>query len=348
TVAEFGAVDYCAVDTFATGIYRTLTGLGSRTAAAQLSAALLLFVGFAFALERLSRGRARFHHSTYRFRTLPRWKLRGARAGIAMTLCALPILVGFVVPTSLFLRMTWLAGDERARELAWELGKNTFFLATVASIIAASLAVVIAYGKRQFPSPLMRLSSAIAGLGYAIPGGVVAVGVLIPTVWLDHRLGDLLDSLFGTTTGLLLSGTVVAVILGYQVRFMAVSLSIVESGLTRIRPSLDDAARLLGASSTRVLFRIHLALLRGSVLAAALLVFVDVTKELPATIILRPFDFDTLAVRVHQLASDERLHEASTGALMIILVGLIPVALLSRAIGRSRPGDDKPLRDIHL
>src|SRR5690606_39065033 len=135
-------------------------------------------------------------------------------------------------------------------ELAWELGKNTFFLATVASIIAASLAVVIAYGKRQFPSPLMRLSSAIAGLGYAIPGGVVAVGVLIPTVWLDHRLGDLLDSLFGTTTGLLLSGTVVAVILGYQVRFMAVSLSIVESGLTRIRPSLDDAARLLGASRT--------------------------------------------------------------------------------------------------
>ena len=348
TVAEFGAVDYCAVDTFATGIYRTLTGLGSRTAAAQLSAALMLVVGVVFALERICRGRARHYHATYRYRALPGWRLRGWRGALAFLVCLLPILVGFVGPTFLFVRMTWLEGDERTRQLAWELGKNTFLLAAISSLIAVVMAVVIAYGKRLSPTPLMKISAAVAGLGYAIPGGVVAIGVLIPVVWIDHRLGDAIDAMFGTSTGLLLSGTIVAVVLGYQVRFMAVSLNVAEGGLTRIRRSLDDAAQTLGASRTRTLLRVHLPLLRGSMLAAALLVFVDVTKELPATLILRPFDFDTLAVRVHQLASDERLHEASTGALMIILVGLIPVFLLSHAIAHSRPGDDEITRDIRI
>ena len=348
TVAEFGAVDYCAIDTFATGIYRTLTGLGSQTAAAQLSATLLIFVALAFTLERLSRGRARHYQATHRYRNLPRWHLRGWRAAIAFCVCLIPILIGFVVPVLLFARMTIQAGDERARELAWALGKNTFLLAAIASLLAVALAVVIAYGKRQHPTAIMKLSATIAGLGYAIPGGVVAIGVLIPAVWLDHRFGDILDSLFDTSTGLMLSGTIVAVILGYQVRFMAVSLNVTEGGLTRIRSSLDDAARTLGAPRTRALLRVHLPLLRGSLLAALLLVFVDVTKELPATMILRPFDFDTLAVRVHQLASDERLDEASTGALMIILVGLVPVFLLSRAIARSRPGEDAGHPEIRL
>ena len=339
TVAEFGAVDYCAVDTFATGIYRTLTGLGSPTAAAQLSATLLLFVGIVFALERISRGRARYYHATYRYRELPKWELRGWRAAIAICTCALPIVLGFVVPTLLFGWMTWHSGDARARQLAWELGRHTFTLASIASFLAVSLAVVISYGKRVRPSPLLTLSAAISGFGYAIPGAVVAVVVLIPAGWIGHRLGALLDTLFGTSTGLLLSGTIVAMIIGYQVRFMAVSLNVTEGALTRIRHSLDDVAKTLGFSRTRTLFRIHLPLMRGSLLAALLLVFVDVSKELPATIILRPFDFDTLAVRVHQLASDERLQEASTGAMLIILLGLAPVFLLSRAIAKARPSD---------
>jgi len=339
TVAEFGAVDYCAVDTLATGIYRTLMSLESVTGAAQLSATLLLFVGVAFLLERVSRGRAQHYHLTYRYRALPGWQLRGWKSLIAFTICGLPIVVGFLIPTTLFAWMTWKTGDERAFELAWQLSKNTFLLAAIAAAIAVVFATVIAYGKRLRPTWVMKLSSGIAGLGYAVPGGVIAIGILIPATWLDHRLGDFFQSYLGSSTGLLLSGTVVAVIIGYQVRFMAVALGVVEGGLTRIRRSLDDAARTLGSSGTRTLARVHLPLLRVSLLAAALLVFVDVTKELPATIILRPFDFDTLAVRVHQLASDERLDEASTGALMIILVGLIPVLLLSRAIGLSRPGD---------
>lgn len=338
TEAEFGAVDYCAVDTFATGIYRTWMSRGSITAAAQLSACLLLFVAMAIVLEQFSRRRAKHYHPTYRYRELPSWPLRGWRAALVIVVCATPVLFGFVVPTAVFSWTAWRFGDPRARELFWELGKNTFVLAAVASLLSVLLAMVVAYGRRLWPAPLMRATAGVAGLGYTIPGGVIAIGILIPAVWLDHQLADLRDRLFETTSGLLLTGTVVAVILGYQVRFMAVSLNILGAGLTRIRTTLDDAARTLGATHGRMLVRIHAPLLRASLLAAALLVFVDVIKELPATLILRPFDFDTLAVRVYQLASDERLSEASTGALAIILVGLIPVYLLSRAMSGARPG----------
>ncbi|HUG92087.1 MAG TPA: iron ABC transporter permease [Planctomycetaceae bacterium] len=338
SVAEFGAVDYCAVDTFATGIYRTWMSRGSVTAAAQLAACLLGFVAVAIALEQFSRRSARHYHPTYRYRVLPGWPLRGWRAAAVMAGCGMPVVFGFVVPAAVFVWMTWRGGDPRARELFWELGKNTFLLAAISSLLAVALALVIAYGKRLWPARVMRAAAGIAVLGYAIPGGVIAVGILIPAIWLDHRLADVRDRLFGGTSGLVITGTVGALILGYQVRFMAVSLNVINAGLTRIRTTLDDAARTLGASRSRMLARVHAPLLRTSLLSAALLVFVDVIKELPATLLLRPFDFDTLAVRVHQLASDERLPEASTGGLAIILVGLIPVYLLSRAINRSRPG----------
>jgi len=337
TFAEFGAADYCAVDTFVTGIYRTWISRGSLTAAAQLAACLLIFVGALIAVERFSRRQARHHHTTYRYRQLPTWRLRRLRAAAAMAICAVPVLFGFVVPFLFFAWLTWNAGDARAREIFWELGRNTLLLALAASTLCVVLALVIAFGKRLWPVLSLRGAAGIAGLGYAIPGGVVAVGILIPAVWLDHQIADLRESLWDAPADLILTGTVVAVILGYQVRFMAVSLNMIESGMTRVRSSLDDAARILGASSARLLFQIHLPLLRASLLAGLLLVFVDVMKELPATLLLRPFDFDTLAVRVYQLASDERLPEASTGALAIIVVGLIPVFLLSRAMGQARP-----------
>ena len=184
----------------------------------------------------------------------------------------------------------------------------------------------------------MELSATIASLGYAVPGVVIGVGILIPITGLDHLLADLLEAWFGASVGLMLTGTAVAVILGYQVRFMAVALKIIEGGLSRIPLSLDAAAQTLGCSTLRSLWRVHMPLIRGSLLAAALLVFVDVTKELPATLMMAPPDFNTLAVRVHRLAIEERLAEASTGALAIVLVGLIPVHLLSRYIGQSRPG----------
>ncbi len=336
TLAELGAVQYCAVDTFATGIYRTfkLPDPHALTAAAQLSACLLLLIGLLLATEAMARRSARFHHTSIRYRELPSWRLEGLRAGLAFVACGLPVLFGFGIPFLLFVTKTWRAGDARARETFLEIGRNSLVLGSISAVLAVLLALVVAYGCRLEPSWPNRMMARLAGIGYALPGAVVAIGLLGPLAWLGRGLQDLL----GLETGLLLSGTVVALVYGYQTRFLAVSLHLVEAGMTRIRPSVDAAARTLGATSTKMLGRVHLPMLRGTLLAAGLLVFVDVIKELPATLILQPFDFDTLAVRVYQLASDERLDEASTGALAIIVVGLLPVILLSRMLDGARPG----------
>lgn len=342
TLAEFGAVQYCAVDTFATGIYRTFTlpNQHALTAAAQLSACLLLLIGLLIAAEAYARRSARFHHTSSRYRQLPTWKLSGPRAALAFCTCALPVLCGFIIPLSIFLLKTLRGGDARATEMFWTMGRNSFVLGALASITAVALALLVAFGRRWHGHPLNRFLARLAGIGYAIPGAVIAIGVLIPLTWADLQIQPWVRWLFGSQAGFLLSGTLVAVLYGYQTRFLAVSLSFLQAGLTRLRPSLDDAARSLGASPLSMLGRVHLPMLRGTLLAAALLVFVDVVKELPATLILRPFGFDTLAVRVYQLASDERLDEASTGALAIILIGLLPVVVMSRMLDRSRPGDD--------
>ncbi|MEM7356819.1 MAG: ABC transporter permease subunit, partial [Acidobacteriota bacterium] len=278
------------------------------------------------------------HHTSTRYRSLPSWPLRGWQAVAAFVTCALPVLFGFVIPFGLFASKTLRQGDARAAELFLTMGRNSFILGALASLLAVSLALLVAFGDRLHGAPLSRVLARIAGVGYAIPGGVIAIGILITVTWADRRIGGVAGSLFGSAPGLLLSGSVVAVLYGYQTRFLAVSLSFLQASLTRIRPTLDDAARTLGATTGRMLGTVHLPLLRGTVLAAALLVFVDVVKELPATLILRPFGFETLAVRVYQLAHDERLNEASSGALAIILIGLLPVAILSRMLDRSRPG----------
>ncbi len=344
TLAEFGAVQYCAVDTFATGIYRTFKRPDPHalTAAAQLSACLLVLVAILIAVEALARRSARFHHTSTRYRDLPSWRLQGAKAWLATAGCALPVLWGFGVPLCLFITRSWQGGDARARDTFLELCRNSFILAAVASLLAVTLAVVMALGERLRSTPLVRFMTRLSGIGYAIPGGVIAIGILVPVTWLDHRLNALGQTFFGSAPGLMLGGTAFAIVYGYQTRFLAVSLNLVQAGLTRIQPSLDGAARTLGASPARMLRQVHLPMLRGSLFAAGLLVFVDVIKELPATLILRPFNFDTLAVRVYQLASDERLAEASTGALAIIAIGLIPVVILSRMLDRSRPGASSP------
>lgn len=344
TLAEFGTVQYCAVDTFATGIYRTFT-LPDRhalTASAQLASCLLLFIALLLTVESVARRTARFHHTSTRYRNLPSWRLRGVRAVLAAVACSVPVLLGFAIPFTIFLVETWRGGDPRARETFFEIGRNSFVLAAISAVLAVLLAMVVGFGQRLRTTPVNRLMARVAGIGYAIPGGVIAIGVLIPVTWLDLRLTHGLEGLLGRDFGLLLGGTAVALVYGYQIRFLAVSLNFLQAGLTRVRPNLDAAARTLGATPARMLGRVHIPMLRGTLLAAGLLVFVDVVKELPATLILRPFDFDTLAVRVYQLASDERLDEASTGALAIILVGLLPVIVLSRLLDRSRPGGAAP------
>jgi iron(III) transport system permease protein len=211
---------------------------------------------------------------------------------------------------------------------------NSLTLASVAAGIAIVLAALLAWAQRLYPSPIRAAANSIASMGYAIPGSVIAVGALVPFALFDNALDGWMRATFGVSTGLLLSGTIAALVFAYIVRFLAVALSAVESGLTRIKPSLFAAARVLGRRPGQAVREVELPLARGALLTGAVLVFVDTMKELPATLIVRPFDFDTLAVRVHNLASDERLAEASTAALLIVLVGLLPVAVLVRAMRR--------------
>jgi len=201
----------------------------------------------------------------------------------------------------------------------------------MAAAISVLLALLFAYAKRLRRDTLVQLPVKVAALGYAVPGTVIAIGVMWPLAQLDSRIDLLAEQWFGVRTGLIFSGTLFALLLAYTVRFLAVSLHSVESGLERIKPSMDNAARSLGYTPLQVLKRVHVPLLRGSVLTALLLVFVDVLKELPATLVLRPFNFNTLAVRTYELASDERLADAALPALAIVLVSLLPVILLARS-----------------
>lgn len=332
SLAEFGAVSYFGVPTFTTGIYRAWYAFGSPVAAAQLAAALLGVVALVLLLEKLSRGRARFHETSHRLPILP--QLSPGRTALAWLACLLPLAGGFLLPTLLLLNMAVTEGDVQFGEKYLTLAGNSFTLAMTASVLAAVLALFLAYAERMHPGPLMAVAKRAASLGYAVPGTVIAVGALIPLTAMDHALILYMRDHYGTTLGLVLTGSVIALVFAYIARFLAVALNAVESGMARIRPSIDDAARSLGAGRRTLLTRVHLPMLASGILSAVLLVFVDVMKELPATIVLRPFNFETLATQVYILAADERLSEAATPSLAIVAVGLIPVMLLSRAIRR--------------
>ncbi|NCA68717.1 MAG: iron ABC transporter permease [Sphingobacteriia bacterium] len=339
TLADYGTVQYFGVQTFTTGIFRTWFGLDNAAAAAQLSAMLLGFVLVLIALERLSRRHSRYHETGRRHQAIRRYPLRGWRASAAMIFCLIPLLLGFLVPAGQ-LGIWALTVAKGAYDAAfWGLVLNSLKLAASAALLALLLALVLGYGKRLHPTRPVTAAVRLAGLGYAVPGTVIAIGVIIPFGWLDNTLDAWMRQHLGISTGLLLSGTLAALIFAYLTRFLAVSLQTVEAGLARIRPSMDEAARVLGDPPSRVLRRIHLPMLKGSLLTAVLLVFVDVLKELPATLILRPFNFNTLAVRAYELAADERLADSAPAALTIVLAGLIPVILLSRSITRSRHAD---------
>ena len=336
TLNDFGTVQFFGVNTFTTGIYRTWLGMGQRVSAAQLASLLMLFIFVLVVLERFSRRQARYYQSNGRYQPLQRYELGRLRAFLAQMACFLPLALGLLVPAGVLLEMTLAHASETIDEEFWQLAGNSLFLATVSAAIAVLLATIMAYGVRLNPNFGMRLSVRVASMGYAIPGSVIAVGILIPMGQFDNWLDRWMSNTFGISTGLLLSGTVVALILAYLVRFLAVSFNTIESSLAKIKPTLDDAARSLGRRPSNTLVEVHAPLMLGSLLTAGMLVFVDVMKELPATMVIRPFDFDTLAVRVHRYAADERLVEAAGPALAIILVGILPVILLSIQIARSR------------
>lgn len=335
TLNDFGTVQYFGINTFTTGIYNTWFGMGDRVAASKLAAFLMLFVFILIVLERFSRRRARYYQSTGSDRTVPPYQLTGIRAAAASLVCLLPCAIGFLLPAGILLKMS-LDNLQTFDHRFWELSQHSFGLAIATAILGVAIALIIAYGVRLQPNALMRFSARVASMGYAIPGAVIAVGILIPMGNLDNSIDAWMRSQFGISTGLLLSGTVFALIFAYIVRFLAVSFGTVESSLNKIHPNLDAAARSLGHNTTSTLLRVHIPMMASSLLTAGMLVFVDVMKELPATIIIRPFNFNTLAVRVYNLASDERLAEAAAPALAIVLVGIVPVILLSWQISRAR------------
>lgn len=341
TLNDFGTVHYFAVDTFTTGIYRTWLGMGQPAAASQLGAVLMMFILGLLLLERISRGAARHHHTTGRYRTLPKVRLAPFPAILALAFCGLAVLLGFLVPAGL---LCYMALESYPAEMSagfLDLGANSLVLALVTGALAVLLALILAYAQRLHPTALIKSCVRLSALGYAIPGSVIAVGILVPLISFDKMLSSFLSYQFGLDMGgLLLTGSVGALVYAYCVRFLAISVQTVEASLAKVTPSLEAAARTLGLNAFRRLTRVHMPVIRGSLLTAGLLVFVDVMKELPATMIMRPFNFDTLATKVFMLASDERLAEAALPALAIVAVGLLPVILLSFAIARSRPGEE--------
>ena len=336
TLADFGTMEYFGVSTFTTGIFRTWFGLGDSTAASQLASLLLFFVFVLIVVERLSRRQARYHQQLGRQAHAQRIQLNKNQSRFAFLVCSLPLLLGFILPFLQLLIWTIETAQEMINSDFYELVINSLSLAILTSILALLLALFMAYGQRLNDTVLMKGMVRLASMGYAIPGTVIAIGVVIPFAWLDNNIDNWSRTQFDFSTGLMFSGTLFALVFSYLVRFLAVSVGSVESSLGKIKPAMDDAARSMGLKPFQVLQKIHIPIMRVSLLTAVLLVFVDILKELPATLLLRPFNFNTLAVRAYELASDERLADASSAAIMIVLTGIIPVILLSHSITKNR------------
>ena len=340
TMADFGAVDYFAVQTLTRGIFSIWLDMHNAGGAAQIALVMLACVMALLFVERLARRGKRFHHMSRRYRPIRREPTSGLRGALIFTLCALPVALGFALPTVV---VGWHAFDHLAQwsdARFWSALANTTMLAGSAAALACLIGVVMVYGARGARSSVPRWLAQTTALGYAAPGAVIAVGVLVPLAALDHWMADSVEALTGIDIGLVLTGSAAAIVFAYLVRFAVIAHGAIDGALGRITPSMELAARTLGAGRRSVLHRIHVPMIRGSVLTAALLIFVDGVKELPATLILRPFNFETLATTVYNAASLEQLDEAGPAALVIVVVGLLPVAILARTMARARPGDD--------
>jgi iron(III) transport system permease protein len=331
-LADFGTVSYFAVNTFTAGIYRAWLSLGDPVAAGQLATCLLVFVLVMLSFERMHRGGARY---AAKRTPMPPQALRGAAATGAFVMCAAPITFGFLVPGAVLLKLAITDPEAQFGARIYGLVVNTATLSGIAAVAAVAVALLLAYAARTVKNPLVHGANRLAVLGYALPGAVIAVGILLPLGKLDNAVAAWIQGQFGIKTGLLLTGSITALIYAYLVRFLAVAFQTVEAGLTRVTPSMDDAARSLGLSPGRTLARVHVPIIWGSLATAALLVFVDVMKELPATFAMRPFNFDTLAVEAYNLAKDERIAEAAVPSLVMVGIALLPLILLSRQIARS-------------
>ena len=335
---DLGAVQHLGVETLTQSVYATWLQRSNLGGAAQLAAVMLVFVVALLSLERLARGRAQFHHTTGRYRSIPFSDLDGWRAPAAIAICAAPFLLGFALPAAMLLRHALLHLDDALAAGFWRATGNSILLSSVAALATTGLALMIAYARRVAANGFTRPAVRLLGLGYAVPGTVLALGLMIPFALLDNRIDAFMLATRGVSTGLLISGSLLILVIACSIRFLAVALGTVESGLHRISPNLDAAARTLGESALSTLRRVHLPLLMPALGAAGLLVFVDCMKELPATLLLRPFNYETLATHVYAYASLEQFERAALGALAIVVAGLIPVLLLHKAVAGGRAG----------
>ncbi len=336
TIADFGTVAYFGVQTFATGIYTSWFTLADRGGAAQLALCLLSFALLLAMLERIQRGRAKYSDAARGGQEKTQLQLNGVHAFAAFALCSIPVLLGCVLPVVVLFNMG--LGSEQdllsSRYLAFI--QNSLTLAGIAAVVTVCAAVTVGFFQRMQPGRFSSATAYIARLGYAVPGGVVAVGLLVPFAAFDNALDAWMRSTFDISTGLLVTGSIWLLLIAYLVRFSAAALGAYEGGQALVHANMDAASRSLGQTPWGTLRRVHLPILTPSLLTALLIVFVDVMKELPATLIMRPFNYDTLAVQAYRLASDERLEGAAVPSLVIVAMGLLPVILICRQVGRGK------------
>ncbi|WP_088625616.1 iron ABC transporter permease [Oceanicola sp. 22II-s10i] len=331
TVNDFGTVDYFAVQTLTTGIFSTWLEKNNAGGAAQIACVILALVVALVMIEKLSQRRSRFYNMARGHRPVEKVRLSGRAGWLACVLCCIPLLIGFVLPAGVILRHAvdnaeaWL---DPGLLLAF---RHTITVGGIAALVTVGAAVFLVYGVRLSGRRFPRLMLPLTSIGYAAPGAVLGVGILVPLAAADHRLADTVEGATGFDIGLVMTGSAFALVLAYSVRFFAIAGGAADSGFGRVSPSLPMAAQSLGRTRGQVLRSIYFPLVRGTLASALLLVFVDCVKELPATMLLRPFNYDTLATRVHDQASLENLGQAAPAAILVILVGLAAVALLARA-----------------
>jgi len=325
---DFGTVDFFAIETFTAGIYDVWMNMDSISGASQLSVALLIFVLFLLFTEKWGRRKQTFSNNTKTKKPIRRYQLQGYKSSISFFVCLIPILFGFILPSLILIRDSFIFYDFGDNFEFLKTMSNSFILSSLSAVTTTIFGIFLGYGQRIRKNKFIRGLIRFCSIGYAIPGSVLAVGVII----FFGKIDEFLNFIFEVTGEISLSGTLIIIIYAYSVRFLALSFGSIESSLSKVTPNMDAASRTLGMNSRKTLFKVHIPIIQKGVLASAILVFVDCMKELPMTLILRPFNFETLSTNVYQFASDELFEESALTALAIVLTGVIPVIILSNII----------------
>jgi iron(III) transport system permease protein len=327
---DYGAVKYYGVNTFTTGIFRAWFSLGDAHAAINLSGLLMLFILLLLSLERWQRGKTQFDEGARIGRKLRRYQLKSWKKALAFTACFIPLFLGFIAPV--FQLIIWSANTIKQvfNTDFFMMMLNSFGLALLAASLCVLISIIILYAVKIHQTRPFKILAKMASLGYSIPGAVIAIGIMIPLLSLDKQLIEIWESQFNLSIGLIFSSTLFALTFAYVVRFLTVSLNPIEAAFKKTGTGIDEAAYSLGAGNMKTLWKINIPLIRSALFSGGILVFVDILKELPLTLILRPFNFHTLATKAYELASDERVAESATPSLIIILIGIVPIIILNR------------------